>query len=165
MKEEVNRSTTMEKGVRIDCFYQSSQFTRCQYFFITGSQFVRCQYFIITGSQFARCQYFLIKIPNLPDVSRRTGGGCPGRRPLMTATWGSICSEVDIDGTCICFSTCVTITGNYWLFDQHLPHVEDTDWCSRSLHPAHFCVIHQHNSRPEQDQNEAEILFQPLPSD
>ena len=83
----------------------------------------------------------------------------------MTATWGSICSEVDIDGTCICFSTCVTITGNYWLFVQHLPHVEDTDCCSRSLHPAHFCVIHQHNSRPEQDQNEAEILFQPLPSD
>ena len=99
----------------------------------------------------------LIRVPNLPDVSRRTGGGCPGRRPLMTATWGSICSEVDIDGTCICFSTCVTITGNYWLFVQHLPHVEDTDWCSRSLHPAHFCVIHQHNSRTEQDQNEAEI--------
>ena len=107
----------------------------------------------------------LIRVPNLPDVSRRTGGGCPGRRPLMTATWGSICSEVDIDGTCICFSTCVTITGNYWLFVQHLPHVEDTDCGSRSLHPAHFCVIHQHNSRPEQDQNEAEILFQPLPSD
>ena len=103
----------------------------------------------------------LIRVPNLPDVSRRTGGGCPGRRPLMTATWESICSEVDIDGICICLSTCVTITGNYWLFvclsTDHLPHVEDTDCCSRSLHPAHFCVIHQHNSRPEQDQNEAEI--------
>ena len=58
----------------------------------------------------------LIRVPNLPDVSRRTGGGCPGRRPLMTATWGSICSKVDIDGTCICLSTCVTITGNYCLF-------------------------------------------------
>ena len=83
----------------------------------------------------------------------------------MTATWGSICSKADIDGICICLSTCVTITGNYCLFVQHLPHVEDTDCCSRSLHPAHFCVIHQHNSRPEQDQNEAGILFQPLPSD
>ena len=99
----------------------------------------------------------LIRVHNLPDVSRRTGGGCPGRRPLMTATWGSICSKVDIDGTCICLSTCMTITGNCCLFVQHLPHVEDTDCCSRSLNPAHFCVIHQHNSRPEQDQNETEI--------
>ena len=67
----------MEKGVRIDCFNQSSQFTRCQQ----------------------------------EDRRRLSRQETPHDCNL-----GNICSEVDIDGTCICLSTCVTITGNYWLF-------------------------------------------------
>ena len=110
---------------------------------------------LFTGSQFTRCQQ-----EDRRRLSRQeTPHDCNlGKHLLRSWYWWHMYLFFHLcDYNWQLLAVC--------LFVQHLPHVEDTDCCSRSLHPAHFCVIHQHNSRPEQDQNEAEILFQPLPSD